>query len=431
MKTTAQLKPLSKGKRKYIYVYFQSKGNLIRVNTGNEYQSSYVKSDGFYNSAKKDYEKLNDEMSALLSKANEYIKFCLENDKKMNNKDCKSYMFSKWSFTSNDETKTDHNDKPKEGLFAMDYYNDFYSYKEAELQNKYSLKDYKSLQNSLLDFERDNGRFTFSDMNGKEWLFRFRDYLAEKRPNESHLDKSKRVYLSEGGLSDTTINKRIQTLKNWFLWIMNNDLYSFSNEVMRYNVKKGQQEIITLSLDELKALYNFDEYDKKERLVIDVFVFNCLTGLRYGDLSTLDKDLFNEIDGNLFYTKYNQKTNVEINVPILPLAKEILERYNWNIRVYANPVLNRRIKEILKKYNLLETPVYKNEKRGGKIHKYKLLKREAVTTHTARKTYITNAKLLGIPDNVIMSSTGHKSLTIMQKYAKKVADYKAFEAMSF
>jgi hypothetical protein len=87
----------------------------------------------------------------------------------------------------------------------------------------------------------------------------------------------------------------------------------------------------------------------------------------------------------------------------------------------------------LKKDKLPEVPVQKNEKRQGKvkIKMFTLLKREAVTVHAGRKSFITNAKMLGIPDGVIMSATGQKKLSTMDRYNEKRKDFNAFAGFGF
>ena len=429
------LKALSKGKNKprYIHIYYQQKGIRLIVSTKIEYSKSYCKADCTFKVNKENYLELNARLRHLKNRAEEYLQYSLKNKHQFNLAEAKQYIFGDYMavpfmLLKNKKIEQVHEQESlPERYFALDYYQEFYDYKDAELNNKLSLKDYKTLWNTLLDFEYDsNKRYTFYDMNKMEWLFKFREYLSQPRVNNTD-----RNYLSNGYLSDTTINKRFQTLKNWFKWADSKSIHKFDNQVMLYNVKKHYQEIISVTLDEIRELYLFDKYNESERRIIDVFILACMTGLRYGDLKSLDKNLFMyDSDGHLYYSKYNQKTNEKIDVPITSLTKEILEKYDYQPFVPANAVFNRRIKEVLKKHSLLEVPVQKNVKRQGKIKMYTLLKREAITVHTGRKSFITNAKHLGIPDGVIMSATGHKKLSTMDRYNEKRKDYKAFAGFS-
>lgn len=424
MKTHAELKPLSNGRKTYLYVYYQSKGQKLKINTGYEYQKSYMDKDLYFNKNKKDYEAMNDRIRYILTKTNEYIHRKLKRGQTVDQQECIRMVVP--------EKRKEYGKRIYEKIYTkvLTWYEEFYNFKSKELQNPWSLKDYKSLWNLLIDFERDNGHLEIDTINSKNWLLDFRNYLQEPRPDESNKKKKDRIYLSRGYLTDTTINKRLQTLKNFFSWIEKNKGVVIKKEVMTFNVSKKPQEIIFLTLDELKELYYFEKYTEKERLVMDTFIFACFTSLRYGDLKSFNKDfLVEDESGNMFYSIYNEKTDIELNIPILQIPREILERYNYKLHIYANAVLNRRLKEVLKKHNFLETTVYKNEKRKNKTKKIPMLKREAVTMHTARKTFITNAKLLGISDTIIMAATGHKSLQIMQKYAAKVRDYNAFLGM--
>lgn len=113
----------------------------------------------------------------------------------------------------------------------------------------------------------------------------------------------------------------------------------------------------------------------------------------------------------------------------------IAERYNFKIPSITDVILNRYIKDILKRLSetvpsLLNTEVTKltmrernMEERGdvefmrnedGEVIKYRY---DLVTSHTARRSGITNLYLTGLFDIVqMMSISGHKDQRIFLEY---------------
>ena len=71
-----------------------------------------------------------------------------------------------------------------------------------------------------------------------------------------------------------------------------------------------------------------------ERLehVRDLFVFACFTGLAYIDVAGLTQDnICKSFDGNLWIMTKRQKTNTDVNVPLLDIPKMILKKYKGKL----------------------------------------------------------------------------------------------------
>jgi integrase len=429
-----QLKGLSKGKGKISYLHLYAKGiKNVRfvISTKIEYNKNYSKADGFFKSNKSDYLELNARLRYLKNRADEYLTYCDKNKHAVDLNEAKEYIFNDKNLNIYQAVKKVQPQQEQEPvrLFAMEYYSDFYEFKKQEVSSIYSLKDYKSLWNALLDFEYDNKRFSVVDMNSLKWVYDFRDYLRKPRPSKGGLQPNQREYLSKGMLQDSTINKRLQSLKNWFNWIEKKGLCNYSKDVMNYNVAKGVQEINSLSVEEIKQIYSCDKYTDEERYIVDIFVMNCYMGLRYSDLKDFDKKNFQKLSDGMYYVIFNSKTNKRIEVPLLPTAREILEKYNYELKISSDQVLNRRIKEILAKYELLEVDVYVNSTVNEKTQQKRVKLREIVSTHICRKTFVTLALDAGVPHNTIMNSTGHTQLSTLQKYAKRKRNFAAFKSM--
>ena len=77
--------------------------------------------------------------------------------------------------------------------------------------------------------------------------------------------------------------------------------------------------------------------------------------------------------------------------------------------------------------NLFPEPITKvrrvNKNNQDKVY----LKRELISSHTCRRTFITLGISSLIPINTLMLSTGHKQIQTLQKYMKKVQDKESFK----
>lgn len=90
--------------------------------------------------------------------------------------------------------------------------------------------------------------------------------------------------------------------------------------------------------------------------VKDIFIFCCFTGLAYADVKKLSEDdIVIGIDGERWIKIKRAKTDTRSNIPILPTAEAILEKYNEHpdiinnnkiLPVLSNQKMNASLKEI-------------------------------------------------------------------------------------
>ncbi len=416
MQTQSVLRVFKNGGYDYIYIYYRSNNQTIRINTKNRFQRAYMQRDLFFKNVKPEFETKNNLMRHLKERVDEYIAKKIKMGETPNQKECKLYLAGKYNF----------NALPIEDRFksVTDHYEYFLEFKKQQLQNRQSVKDYKSLHNALIDYERQKQKKLYlREMDSLEFMYSFRDFLSDSRDRKDG-------YLTQGNMQDNTIHKRISSLKTFYKYLHYKGVYTFKTKVLGFNVKKLSNTIIALTKEEIAEIYHFPDYTPKDRYIIDVFVLNCFMGLRYGDLKTYKEgDFIKNPEGQLFYVKTNQKTKTHISVPIVGIAKEILEEYNYDLTIHTNQVMNRRLKEIFEKYDLLNNTVKKNRKQKNQIVVEELPKRYYVSMHTSRKTYITLAIAANIPINAVMEATGHTQISTLTKYIAKAQNYKDFEKM--
>ena len=88
-------------------------------------------------------------------------------------------------------------------------------------------------------------------------------------------------------------------------------------------------------------------------LVRDIFIFSCFTGLSYIDVANLTPEHLVSMDDKQWIMTKRQKTNVESNILLLDIPKQIIAKYNNNtyregklFPVLSNQKMNAYLKEI-------------------------------------------------------------------------------------
>ena len=168
-----------------------------------------------------------------------------------------------------------------------------------------------------------------------------------------------------------------------------------------------------LTLRELKHLYlsymeSHVALTRAEDDVMRVFLFSCFTGLRYGDLRTLDaSEIF---DWKI--RKQMHKTGEAVYIPIPVQARLLLPNPLTSGRIFhvvENSTFNRTLRKAAKKLGL---------------YKY-------VHCHLARHTFATTCITIGIPLPATSKLLGHRNLDTTLIYAKYVDTFLDKEMKKF
>ncbi len=135
----------------------------------------------------------------------------------------------------------------------------------------------------------------------------------------------------------------------------------------------------------------------KEEKVRDLFLLSCYTGLRWSDLSTLDKA---EVKDGILH-KRMIKTGIDVHIPIDTLfwgkGKEILEKYpdvRKLCKVCCNTTANRILKELAQKAGIKKRCYF----------------------HLGRKTCSSMLNALGLPLQDISQVLGHAKSDVTQRH---------------
>lgn len=94
----------------------------------------------------------------------------------------------------------------------------------------------------------------------------------------------------------------------------------------RFKLEETVPEFLTM--DEIKIILAKEFTIKRVEQVRDVFVFSIFTGLAFSDVKDLSSEhLVKDNKGELWIRKNRQKTKIMCNIPVLPVAASILEKY--------------------------------------------------------------------------------------------------------
>ena len=261
-------------------------------------------------------------------------------------------------------------------------------------------------------------------------------------------------YLDDRGYLTKTINKHIITFKALVKYASVYHHLHKNMECLNYIQRKKEREGCTttktyLNDAEVDALYNMQlEPGSLNDKVRDIFLIGVYTCQRVSDYNNLSRSNFGETSNGTRVIRLTQeKTNNTIVVPILnDNLQKIVEKYDYRIPRVSDVIINRYIKDICKKLSKdvpsLDEPIRtiltlrerRAEKEGrmeferddeGNVVKRKY---DCITTHTARRSGITNMyKMQLYTTRQMMSISGHKTETSFFLYISESSDELADE----
>jgi site-specific recombinase XerD len=186
---------------------------------------------------------------------------------------------------------------------------------------------------------------------------------------------------------------------------------------INYKCKIVEVERAFLSQDEIESMFNKTLSTDRLNQVKDIFLFSCFTGLAYADVKKLSrKNIGFGVDGEKWIFINRTKTDTRSNIPILPIASFILEKYENHpqvvnqdklLPILSNQKMNSYLKEIADACGITKE----------------------LTFHIARHTFATTVTLSnGVPIESVSKMLGHKNIKTTQHYAK-ILDLKVSDDM--
>jgi integrase len=272
----------------------------------------------------------------------------------------------------------------KKSCVAVEF---IYNYARNRKFDQKRKRTYRCVANHLSNFEKNRGVVVCSDNYSFDLC---EDFV---------------YYLKSVGLMHNTVRTYIQLVASIFRRMSKKGYdVDFSFE----DIQIGKERItkVYLTSEEIESIYSLIFKNPTTEAIRDLFVIGCLTGMRYSDFSNLSSA---NINGNNIVRK-TKKTGENIIVPQHRIIKEILKKRNGEFPIYRKSDFNfnKSLKAICKRAKIKDKVLLEYTK-GMQVVRKTVAKFELVSSHTARRSFATNASLAGIPTARIMLFTGHKT----------------------
>lgn len=258
-------------------------------------------------------------------------------------------------------------------------------------------KNYYTTKKYVAEFLKEKKGTTdiyLSQLNYK-FLTEFEMFLRSHVPGEN-----------QKPCGNNTVMKHIERFRKIISMAVRNDWLK-QDPFAKFKPKFIRKERGFLTETELAVIENKEIQNASLRTVRDLFIFSCYTGLAFADAYNLKADDMNRgIDGEMWLTISRQKTNVKAQIPLLPKALEIIQRYKDHPKAKAHGTLlpmltNQRFNSYLKEIADI-CNITKN-----------------LTHHLARHTFATTVCLQnGISLEATAGMMGHASTRTTQIYGK-------------
>ena len=250
-------------------------------------------------------------------------------------------------------------------------------------------KQIKVTMNHLKSFDN---KLTFETVN-KDKLRKFEKYLQTDKP-----PKSKNTITGQ--------LKKFRAFWNWAKKEITNLPYPFEGYAMDAEL---YGDPIFLTKAEMDILYKAELPEERLKRIRDIFILQCLIGCRVGDLIELTTN--NVVNGSVYFVPRKTRDNKEVTVsiPLLPRAKEIIQRYSLTdgrlLPFISQPKYNDGLKDLFKHDKVkLERMVIRLNPLTRNEEAVKLC--DIASSHLGRRTFVAN--LFGKVDtSIITSMTGH------------------------
>ena len=205
-------------------------------------------------------------------------------------------------------------------------------------------------------------------------------------------------HLRDKGIKQNTIYQYHARCKSAFLLAFNRGKIK-SNPYATFKMNKGEKkEIVWLTTEELNTLINKDIKGERLARVRDLFIFQCFSGLSYGDMAELERNDYKKNDqGQIFIEKNRKKTGKKFLSMVLKEGKRILDLYDYELPILSNQKYNTYLKEVQDLCGL-----------NKELH-----------THLGRTTYICYLYQNQVSIETIATIVGHSTCrTTLRYYAK-------------
>ena len=288
-------------------------------------------------------------------------------------------------------------------LEIIDFHNEYFTkLVEVKERSKASLQKYNRVRSIVAEFNKKYyGSQDYQvDKIGTAYLYNLENFM-----------KFEVEYKDNKGIKNNSIVKYFKNLKTICNHAIRFELIQ-KNPVNRYSGKIKTVEAVFLTSDELDSITSHTFKIERLEKVKDIFLFCCYTGYAPVDVMKLSRsNIIKDNNGKLWIKTHRQKTGIRANVPLLPQALQIANKYLLTQDTILPKISNQKMNAYLKEI----ADIIGIEKK--------------LTWYVARHTFATTVTLgNGIKIENVSAMLGHTNIRQTQHYAK-VLDVNVMEDM--
>lgn len=277
---------------------------------------------------------------------------------------------------------------------GLDFFSTFEKFLESRknIIAKETQKKYITLINHLKQFQPD---LTFSKVASPSFADDFTNYCISKK------------------LANNTILKHFDFLNKFLRWASAQGLTS--EIVVKPPIRETDTDEIALSIDDVRKIIEYQPETERLQRVKDLFLFQLFSGQRFSDINGLELDAidFQKATVTIFSTKTRKTTTV----PLPRIAVDIAKKYSKNLPYISNQKMNAYLKELCMLAGICDF-VRTTHISGNSIEQNIQPKWKLVSTHTARRSFVTLLRTAGLGLDIIARATNHASILQTDEYSK-------------
>ena len=297
---------------------------------------------------------------------------------------------------------------------------EYVKYKSMSTDETRIKKRFHSLFKYILAIEEEYEFTVYPIVIGAMFLSQFEAYLIEKK------------------LSPGTIAGLCNLLKTVVKWAalygakvaIDIDNFKIKSQDSKPKVYLSDEEIVRIYYYNIDFISGRPQLKKTLTKVKDHFVLSCFLGQRYSDTLRITPNNFHGAAKDTFQTMQLKTGNSAIlnfdrvygKYP--KIVKEILEKYNYTAPWTGHITNYNRYLHLLCKFVGLNDEIKFEYKVKNVVKQKTYYKYQLVSSHVARRSFITNAVNRGVNNSVTKKASGHISDSSFNKYVLVENDYK-------
>lgn len=269
-----------------------------------------------------------------------------------------------------------------------------------------------------------DGTFSYNDDTIKKWERSFIGaYLSKNPTRTSILESIKRAlgyYPDWQDFTKQNILRIIRQLENDFSkgsakmyaalirsvlndWSEDADIPCKDMRIL--SLKREATMNVFLTKEEISTLEQYSPKNERETVVLAQFLVSCYTGARHSDVKQISDVNIN--NGHISYV--SKKTGILSTIPAHKGLDSLIKASL--LKEYTDTVFCSEIKQICFKAGIRKlAKIF----RGGKYEEGE--KWQFISSHTARRSFVTNLYLLGADIYDISKMAGHTSVEMTERY---------------